>query len=62
VHFSIVGSVVPDLVAQITAEEASYLVGPGIPAIEEPAGGEVVGLSIYRELRVRRDYLVWVVP
>ncbi len=45
-----------------TAGEASYLVGPGTPAIEEPAGGEVVELSIHLELQVRRDYLVWNIP
>ena len=52
----------PDLVAQVTTGEASYLVGPGTPAIEEPAGGEVVELSIHLELQVRRDYLVWIIP
>ena len=61
-RFSIICSVVPDLVAQVTTGEASYLVGPGTPAIEEPAGGEVVELAIHLELQVRRDYLVWIIP
>ena len=56
-----VGSVVPDLVGEVAAEEAPNLFGPRVPAVEEPPRSEVVELSIYRELQVRRDHLIWVI-
>jgi hypothetical protein len=37
------GSVVPGFVGEVAAEEASYLLTPGVLAVEEPARGEVVG-------------------
>jgi hypothetical protein len=52
---------VPGLVGEVAAEVAPYLFGPRILAVEESAGGEVVELTVYVELPVGDDDLVWVV-
>ena len=57
----IIGPVVPDLIGEVAAEEASHLLGSRLPAVEESAGGEVVELTVYVELPVGDDDLVWVV-
>src|SRR5215210_3840487 len=62
VALAVIGSVVPDFVGEVAAEEASYLFGARVSTVEEPTGGEVVEVAIYRELQVRRDHLVRVVP
>ena len=57
----VVGPVAPDLPWKVAAEVASYLLGSRLPAVEESAGGEVVELTVYVELPVGDDDLVWVV-
>jgi hypothetical protein len=54
-------SVAPDLLREVTAEEASHLFCSRVSAIEKPAGSEVVKLSVNIELRVGTDGLVGVV-
>ncbi len=53
--------VAPNLVAEVAAEEASYLFRSGILPIEEATGGEVVGVTRNLELLVRDDRLLRVV-
>ena len=57
----VVGPVTPGLPGKVAAEEASYLFGSRIPAVEESAGGEVVEFAVYAELPVGDYLLVWVV-
>jgi hypothetical protein len=54
-------SVAPNLLREVTAEQASHLFCSSVSAIEKPAGSEVVKLSVNIELRVGTDGLVGVV-
>jgi len=56
----VVGPVTPDLIGKVAAEEASYLFGSRIPAVEKSSGGEVVEFAVYAELPVRDYILMWV--
>jgi hypothetical protein len=53
--------VVPDLISEVAAEEASHFFGSRLPAVEESARGDVVEPTVHVELQVRTDGLVWVV-
>jgi hypothetical protein len=57
----VVDPVTPDLISEVAAEVSSYLLGSWLLAVEESAGGEVVELTVYVELPVGDDDLVWVV-
>jgi hypothetical protein len=54
----VVGPVVPDLVGEVAAEEATHFLGPWVLAIEETPGGEVVGVGPDPELLVGGQVLV----
>ena len=43
---AVVGPVVPDLISEVAAEEASDLFRTWVLAVEEPSGGKVVGLPV----------------
>jgi hypothetical protein len=58
---AVVGPVVPHLISKVATEEASYLFGSWVLTVEEPTGGEVVGIATERELRVGGEGLLWVV-
>ena len=58
---AVVEPVVPDLICEVAAEEASHLFGSRFPAVEESAGGKVVELAFHLELPVGDDDLVWMV-
>ena len=45
-----VGPVVPSRIGEVATEEAPYLFGPRVHAVEKPTGGEVVSLAILHEL------------
>ena len=51
----------PNVVGKVTAEEASYLFRSRILPIEEPTGGEVVGISTDLELLVGSEMLFRIV-
>ena len=57
----IVDPVVPDLIGEVSTEEASHLFSARVPAVEEPTRGEVVELAVHVELPVRNYLLVWMV-
>ncbi|MBV9453361.1 MAG: hypothetical protein JOZ19_04470 [Rubrobacter sp.] len=45
----------PDFIGKVPAEEATHLFRSRVLAVEESAGGEVVGLAGRRELLVRGE-------
>lgn len=47
-----VGPEAPGPVGEVAAEGSSCLFGSWIPTVEQPVGGEIVGLSSYRKLLV----------
>ena len=53
--------VVPDFIGEVSAEEASHLFRSGVLAVEEAAGGEVVGFTGSRELLVRGECQVRII-
>jgi hypothetical protein len=55
----VVGPVAPGFPREVAAEEAPYLFGPRIPAVEKPTGGEVVRLLVDFKLLVRSEGLVF---
>jgi hypothetical protein len=57
----VVGPVVPNVVGKVAAEEASHLFRSRILPIEEPTGGEVVGISPDLELLVGSEMLFWII-
>jgi hypothetical protein len=52
---------VPDIVGQVATEEASYLFGTGVLAVEETTRGKVVSLAILHELLIGGQDLIRVV-
>jgi hypothetical protein len=55
----VVGPVAPGFPGEVAAEEAPYLFGPRVPAVEKPTGGEVVRLLVDFKLLVRSESLLW---
>ena len=54
----VVGPIVPRFAGKVAAEEAPHHFGSWVPAVEEPAGGEVVELAIHVEFPVGDDFLI----
>ena len=57
-YLPIVCSIVPNLVGEVAAEEALYLLGPRVSTVEEPTRSKVVEPAVHRELQVGRDRLL----